>query len=417
MRVGPFLCAMAYSSLASAATSLESLAIQVVKQLDDKLPPGAQVAIGKMATDQPIANTAGLTTRIAEHLISRIKSGSLARDVHDGAAARLARRSTVLLWPQLLSGTVSVTAQVFVPDPNVWVRAKERENPLVAQTIAFSQADVELRQFLPPIALERMKSSVFGYEKFDDNDAPLAIACGEMGGRGTLVVVSRNEVRTGHLSQGQVQWEQKVKWVDIARRVPVPLREPIVTALFHTDVSHGTLWVGSSDRGGAIFNGKTWKAVDGLPMLVDPASDSMWCASTKPMDNALSGVLTNCRGIEAPMVFPAHEAQLAQSFDRVLLRPLGGELTIRDATGASIELEGAEAGALSDLNQDGLPEVILSTNEPASIRVAVVTGQSVQQKLQLEVPHPVVSIAVCPAELDARPSVLALTAQEVIRVR
>ena len=117
------------------------------------------------------------------------------------------------------------------------------------------------------------------------------------------------------------------------------------------------------------------------------------------------------------MVFPAHEAQLAQSFDRVLLRPLGGELTIRDATGASIELEGAEAGALSDLNQDGLPEVILSTNEPASIRVAVVTGQSVQQKLQLEVPHPVVSIAVCPAELDARPSVLALTAQEVIRVR
>ncbi len=416
-RGGIFVFAMTYCGSANAATSLESLAAQVVNQLNDKLPPGSQVAIGKIATDQPITNADGLTTRIAEYLQSRIKDGTFARNIRDGGAARLARKPTVFLSPQLLLGTVSVTAQVFVPDPNVWVRAKEKENPLVAQTAAFSQADVELRQFLPPIALERMKLTSFSYDKFDDNDPPLAIACGELGGRGTLVIASRHEVRLGYLNQGQVQWDKKVKWVDIARRAAVPLREPIVSALFRRDGGHGSLWVGNSDRGGAVFDGKAWKAVEGLPMIVDHASESVWCANTRPIEHALSGVLTNCRGIEVPLVLSAHEMPLSQFGDRVLFRPAGGELSIRDPSGASIELEGAETGALSDLNQDGSPEVILSTNEPASIRIAVVSGQTVQQKVQLDVPHPVVSIAACPADVDARPSVLALTAEEVLRVR
>ncbi len=415
-RVAPlalvFALVFACEGVAHAATSLESLSIQIVNQLDDKLPAGAQVAIGKVVTDQRITNESALTTRIAEHLVSRVKGGAIARDVHDAAAARVARRATVLLSPQLLRGTVSLAAQVFVPRANVWTRAKDKDNPLVAQTTAFAQADVELRQFLEPISLERLKLTSFGYEPFGDGDPPLAIACGDLNGRGALAVVSRREVRIGYLAQGQVRWDKKVKWIDIARRSPVPLREPVVTALFN-----GKLWVGSSDRGGAVFDGKAWRAIDGLPVLVDPPSDSVWCAPPRPTENALSGELTNCRGIQAPLVLPAHDAQVWQVAGRVLFRRAGGEVSIRDAEGATIELEGAEAVTLGDLDQDGKPEVVLSTDAPARMRVAVLDGQNTIQKLQLDLPHSVLALTMCPAETEARPSVLVLTANEVLRVR
>jgi hypothetical protein len=281
----------------------------------------------------------------------------------------------------------------------------------MAQTAVFAQADVELRQFLEPIVLERLKLTSFRYESFGEGDPPLAIACGELNGRGTLAAVSRREVRMGHLAQGQVRWDKKVRWADIAKRRPVPMREPIVTALLN-----GSLWVGSSDRGGAVFDGQFWKAIDGLPVVVDQATDAVWCAAPRPAQHALSGELTNCRGVEAPLVLPAHDAQVWQVAGRIFFRRAGGELSIRNLEGANIELQGAEAATLGDLDQDGRPEVVFSTDTP-SIRVFVVDGAAVTQKLHLEVPRPVLAMAMCPAETDARPSVLVLTANEVLRVR
>jgi hypothetical protein len=404
--------ALAWAGRAHAATSLESLSIQIVNQLGGALPTGAQVAIGKVVTDQPIARESALATRIAEHLASRIKGSTIAEDVRDATAARLARRATVFLSPQLRVGVVSVAAQVFVPSANVWTRARERDNALTAQAVVFAPADVELRQYLEPILLERLKLSSFAYEPFGDGDPPLAIACGDLNGRGTLAVVSRREVRTGYLAQGRVHWDKKVKWIDIARRTPVPLREPIATAILN-----GSLWVGSSDRGGAVYDGASWKAIDGLPVVVDQAGDEVWCATPRPSEHALSGDLTNCRGVQAPLVLPAHDAQVWQVGERVFFRRAGGELSIRDVHGAVIEFEGSEAATLGDLDQDGRPDVLFSTIAPTSLRVAVVDGKNALLKLQLPAPRPVLAMAACPAEAEARPSALAITASEVLRVR
>jgi hypothetical protein len=288
----------------------------------------------------------------------------------------------------------------------------DRDNPLVAQTAAFAQADVELRQFLEPIPLERLKLTSFAYEPFGEGDPPLALACGDLNGRGTLAIVSRREVRTGYLAQGRVQWDKKVKWADIARRQPVPLREPVATAILN-----GSLWVGSSDRGGAVFDGKGWKPLDGLPVVVDQASDAVWCSTPRPTEHALSGELTNCRGVQAPLALPAHDAQVWQVEGRLFFRRTGGELSIRSLEGATIELEGSEAATLGDLDQDGRPDVVFSTSAPASLRVAAVDGQTVSQKLQLQVPSPILAMAMCPPEAESRPSVLAITAREVLRVR
>ncbi|MEZ4261617.1 MAG: hypothetical protein R3B36_21240 [Polyangiaceae bacterium] len=417
------------------ARALSAIADAIGKDLG-AAANGALVVASPLKSDAAAPRGAELSARIASLL-----AGKLGARAHPSAATLASARalsgrasSLVFASVEIVGGALRVTVDLYPVVGNSWDRLR---NPLPGpKAHAFAQApiDAEVRAFLAPTPLEQAKVHKASLAETD----VLAVACGDLDQDGglELAIVSRDRVALGKLRAGKFVPTKTATWASLAKRVPVPLREPIGGASLSPRDAPGLLLVGTSDRGGVALDGSlaVVRSLPGVPVATRGRSA---CAAPSAESSAFEGGLTACERSSAtprPLAIPGR-FDAAASLE--LVGPTGETATVtasRDpvgsvrlvrgpatAGGASVEvtLDGAGAQlALDDLDDDGEPELITTADAGEdAITISTLTGGKLRTRRKLPAPAGVRAIGTCPAEQDGRRGVVAVVGAEVWLVR
>jgi hypothetical protein len=240
----------AASVAASPANALSLVAGEIARGLGP-VPGGAIVVSSPVASDMDLTRGDELSARIATQVAGRLTAAKAHAQPLALAGARAAAgkgSALVHLVPEIVRGSLRVTADVYPVVSNGWERIR---NPLPAPTahaFAAASVDPEIRGFMPPIVLER---AAVHKAKHEEGDL-LAIACGDVDGDGgmELALVSRARIAIGRVRAGKLVVDRAASWDALAPRVPVPVREPLAGVVVSPLGRAGHVLAGTTDRGG-----------------------------------------------------------------------------------------------------------------------------------------------------------------------
>jgi len=399
-----------------------------------QVPPGALVVASPLTSDLPAPKGDDLATRIAAQVSGRLgvkahpSTATLA--VARGHAGRAA--SLVYLQVEIAKGELRITADLYPSVSNGWERLRNPVPGPRAHAFATAPLDAEIRSFLTPVALEQL---TLHKSKHDESDV-VAVGCGDVDGDGgnELVLVSRARVALGKLRAGRFVASKTVPWAQIASRSPVPMREPLASVVFR----HGEILVGSTDRGGVALDASlvTKRQLTGLPI---PGAEGEACIVPLPEASTFEGNGVGCvppaKGDPQPvLMMPFWRYDAAAAFDAIgrdgSVTPIVGA---REATGRlrlrrhdpgapkafETTLEGVGAQlAIADLDLDGTPEVVTTTeNDADMLVVSSMTKNGVTVRQRYPAKDGVRAVAICPPEEKGVPAVVAVVGSEVWLVR
>ncbi|WP_394833538.1 hypothetical protein LVJ94_44230 [Pendulispora rubella] len=424
-----------------AASALQNVAAEVAKGLT-AIPP-ATVVIAAPAVSDVAGATPGrmdeLSVRIAGVVAGKLGGTTRAheRALHLSGARAVAGRGGALLFlsVEIARGELRVTADLYPVMSNGWDRIRIPAPPPRAHTYTSVPIDAEVRAFFPAISLEQASVRKSRHEEGD----VLAVACGDANGDGgmELVLVSKTRVAVGTLRGGRFVVGKAAPWPQLARRLPIPLREPLAGAAFvRAGLVGGTprLLVGTTEREAvALDAGLGVRAtLPGIPMAV---GDMDGCASVNAEASAFEGDVTGCAlggkerpvRLAAPVVrFDAVAAGEITSRDgsshmvvaarepggKLRLRLDGGEVRTGDVVGAQL--------AVGDLDLDGASEIVTSGVEADDVlQVLSWTGDGTDPVVRKKIPAPggVRALTICPPEARGIPALVAVVGPEVWVVR
>jgi hypothetical protein len=433
---------------ARAASALATITPELAKGLGS-VPASAVVVAGPLVSDQPAPKGDELATRVAAHLAGKL--GTSVRAHPQAAPLAVARAvagrsgALVFLQVEIVKGEIRATADVYPVLSNGWDRIRNPAPPPKAHAFASASIDAEVRSFLPVVTLEQ--ASVHK-AKLDEADL-VALGCGDVDADGgmELVVVSRARVQLGKIRAGRFVTIRAQPWSSIASRAPVPLREPLGSALVvPSGERKGHLLVGTTDRGGVEIDESlaTRAPLGGIPVT---SAAGGGCAAVASEASSFMGPVLPCFASKdaSPLFLPLlvrYDAFAALELvgrdgawrSVVAAREPTGKLLLRregqctSAAGRSCTpapeaqhvLEGVGAQvALADLDQDGVVEVIASADsgEDALTVWSWDGAQPPRQRIKLAAPAGVKAIAVCPPETRGVPAVVAAVGSEVWVVR
>jgi hypothetical protein len=415
------------------------------------------VVAAPIATDDAAPRGDELALRVAALVAGRLGPGVRAHpQTAQLATARvIAGRASALVYVQtaIAQGDLRTTVDVYPPTANAWDRIR---NPLPSPTghgFATAKIDAEVRAFLAPLLLE---SASVDRAHHDEGDV-LAAACGDVDGDGgnELVLVSAQRVAMGRIRDGRFVPDRTAAWDAIGPRAPVPMREPLAGAAVVEDAVD----VGSTARGGVRLDGdlRLGETLVGLPAW---GGDGVVCLVPEPSAGAFDGAPVGCdvrrdpkpaMAVPAPRfdAFGAADVADADGHERlvVAVREPSGRVRLKagDATSAPDSLFGAQL-AVGDLDQDGQPEVVTSTDlsfagspgsqsarpgdgidiaswTPAAPAATSASAASqaptpeLRVRLHLDAPAGVRALAMCPPEEHGEPSLIAVVGSEIWVVR
>lgn len=432
----------AWPCRARAAGALETVAQSATQALGPKVgsAPGASVVVAApLVSDDDAPKGDELALRVAALVAGRIGAAARAhpQTAQLGTARALAGRASALVYVQtvLAKGDLRATIDVYPSISNGWDRIR---NPLAAPSshaFASAKIDAEVRSFLTPLLLEQASID----RAHHDEGEVVAVACGDVDGDGgnELVLVSRARVALGRIRAGRFIPERVAPWATIAPRLPVPMREPLASAV----VSLGTVDVGSTDNGGMRLTQEL--ASDG-PLLGLPAwgGDAVVCLRPEPSAGAFDGAPVDCalgRDPRPKMAVPAPRFDAfgaATIADRtgdprtvVAVREPSGKLRIKmgDTVTVAEGTFGAQL-AVGDLDEDGAPEIATSNDASPqgqagrlddAIEIATWSRDGSEPRSRLHIPAPagVRALAMCPPEDRGEPTLIAVVGNEVWLVR
>ncbi len=442
----PFLLAAAGSIPAWAAGALEAVAQGATQSLGSKggLSSAASAATvviaAPLASDDPAPKGDELALRVASLVAGRIGAGARAhpQTAALGTARAIAGRASALVYVQtaIAKGDLRTTIDVYPSIANGWDRIR---NPLAAPSghaFASAKIDAEVRSFLTPLLLEQASVDRAHHDEGD----VLAAACGDVDGDGgnELVLVSRARIAIGRIRGGRFIPERVAPWATVAPLLPVPMREPIASAV----VSQGAVDVGLTDCGGVRL---TQDLTVEAPLIGLPAwgGDGVVCLRPEPSAGAFDGAPVDCAMSREPRPKMAVPAPRFDAFGAasitdgggdartvVVVREPSGKLRIKvgDAVSVAEGTFGAQL-AVGDLDEDGAPEVATATDMTASqgpgghpddaIDIATFArdGSEPRSRLHLPAPAGVRALAMCPPEDHGEPTLIAVVGSEVWLVR
>jgi hypothetical protein len=415
------------SSSALAGGSLDALAKEVAG-LGPIAGPGIVVA-APLASDEP-GSADDLPVRLATLVAAGLGAEVIAQpNTASLAVARMAAgrgKTLVFVRASIVLGDLRLTAELYAGAANVWDRVRNPADALARRATATAKIDAQARALLTPLSLERAQVRRF---RLDEEDV-LAGACGDIDGDGRdgLLLVYREKISLGHLREGRFSAERTVAWSDLTPRAPVPLREPLFSAV----TGAGTILVGSTDYGGIALSTDFSKRdhLAGIPVW---GGRSPSCLLAQPSAGAFDGAPVDCAPSRDPkptLAVPAPRFDAFAAADIVDGR--GGVrrlVAVREPSGRVKFKWGDEVGGIQgplglelsvgDLDQDGAPEIVTTTGAGDAIDVFTLTssGASPESRIHLPTSEPVRAFALCPPGDHGAPALAAVVGREVWIVR
>ena len=425
-----FLFSLSASRTASATGAIEAVTQDATQGLG-QMPAAAVVVTAPLVSDQPAPHGDELALRIAALVAGRLGAGA---HVHPQAATLATARAVagragalVFVQTEITRGDLRTTVDVYPSMANAWDRIR---NPLPApggHAFASAKLDAEVRTFLAPLVLEQ--ASVHKV-KHDEGDV-LAAACGDVDGDGgnELLLVSRSRVALGRVRAGKFVADRTAAWSALAPRAPVPTREPLAGAV----VAAGAVDVGTTDRAGLSL---TPDLVGHTPLLAMPAwsSEGLVCLRPDVAVGAFDGAPVDCTmsdDVRPRMAVPSPRFDAFASAavvdarggtqSVVVVREPSGRVKLKmgDALAAPEGDFGAQL-AVGDLDQDGVPDVATTVDGPDdAVNVFSWTpgATDLRGRLHLAAPGAVRALAMCPAESNGEPALVAVVGSELWIVR
>lgn len=415
------------SGPASGGGSLDALA-NAASHLGPVVGPAVVVA-APLTSDQP-DGADNLPIHLAALVATGLGAGVTAypRSV-ELAAARSAvgvAKTLIFVRTSIALGDVRMTAELYSRAANVWERVRSPLDAVTRHTAAHAKIDSQTRALLTPLSLERLQVQRF---RLDEDDV-LAAACGDVDGDGRdqLLLVSRSRIALGHLQEGSFAARRTVAWSDLAPRAPVPLREPLGSAV----ALEATILVGSTDYGGIALSRDLAKKeqLAGIPVWGGRAAS---CLLAQPSAGAFDGAPIDCATSRDPKPMLAVPAPRFDAFAAADIVGPGGDVrtlvAVREPSGRLKMRWGDEGSGIQgsfgaeltvgDLNQDGFPEVVTTTGTGDAIDVRTIGdgGAAPQNRIHLPTPDAVRALAVCPPGERGAPALAAVVGHEVWLVR
>jgi hypothetical protein len=412
-----------------AAGSIDSIATRAAAAV----VPSQQallVVAAPLVADQPSPHGDDLALRLATILAGKL--GGAAR-AHPHVASLAAARAVaghsaglVFVSAQIEKGELRATVDLYPVVANGWDRVRETAPAPRAHAFASAPIDSEIRTFLPVITLEQAQV----HKAHHDETEVLAAACGDLDGDGgmEIALVSRARVAVGHvrgkIGEEKFSVDKSADWNALASRVATPLRDALGGAVF----GEGTLYVGTTDRGGVALgpNLDVLAPLRGIPIA---SSGKAMCAHVDPGSSGFSGDSRACSttaDASRPAPLPtydtlafadviakngvARQVSAARGGDEKLIVRLG-------ATSRSFDDAGAQV-AVGDLDQDGVPEIVTTKNvADDEIDVWSYDGTTTRERKKIPAEGGVSALAVCPPEVNGVPALVAVVGSEVWIVR
>lgn len=393
------------------------------------IPAGALVVAAPLETDVALAAQGGhdraseLAVRVAALVAGKIAGASVHPRVASLDDARsIAARASRLVYvrAQIEKSQLRVTVDAYPTVRNVWDRARLPPPPASAHAYAVEPIDAEVRAFFPPIPLVLGKVT-----KATGADADVvAAACGDLDGDGApeILLVGRQRIALARLRAGKLDVARTVAWSALAKRAPVPLREPLGGA----EIDVGGALVGSSDRGAVALDANLASPrplAGGLPVgagLCAPISTSR--LGFEPI-RACDAPPASRHGTEAFDAVAAFHLGSPMGKDvLVTATTSGGKLSLRigDVEKATFDDAGAQV-ALLDADLDGAPEVAFSSNATApasdSLTIATIGDHGPRVLGKIAAPAGVRALAACPPMDGGAGAIVAVVGSEVWLVR
>jgi hypothetical protein len=379
---------------------------------------GSVIVTAPLTADAPVASPAPLVARLVSVTGGRVGATLITPEPRDLPSARsLAAKhgKLVYLQPEIASGELRVTADVYSAPKSFWERVKNPHPASAAHAFASRRLDAELHTFFPPVPLVAQG----GFEKIDAPERRIvALACGDIDGDGALelLLVGRQRIVVGRVRHRRFVPLSSLEWQAASPVAPVPLREPIATAAITTGAY---IDVGLSDRGDALRLGPSLLPLSRLgAKLPWPGTEA--CLPRAGL--GFSGAARSCAGSEPVPALP----KLAEEVDAVAgavvigkngaprlvraARALGeATVVISDDRGQSARASGVGAQlAVGDLDFDGQPELLagadtLETGGDALLVFTWLDDGRLVERFRLAVDAGVHALAICPPEHGGRP--------------
>ncbi len=421
LALGVALAATPGSALAGG--SLDALAKEA-----GRLGPlvGAGVVVAAPLTSDEPASPDDLPVRLAMLVAGALGPSLIAspRSATLSAARTIAGHGKPLVFVRtaIAGGNVSMTAELYSGPTNVWDRIRAPSEETMRRVTAVAKIDAQARAFLPPLSLAQSRVKRFRLALEDI----LAAACGDIDGDGQdeLLIVTRQALSLGHLEGGGFSTKKTVAWRDLGARAPVPLREPLGSAV----AGDGTLWAGSTDYGGVSLSADLTKRdiLAGLPVW---GAQAPVCLLAQPSAGAFDGAPVDCAPSRDPRPMLAVPAPRFDAFAGAeIVGPRGATrpvIAVHEPSGRLMVKWGEETTgipgpfgveiAVGDLDQDGSPEVVTTSESGDAIDILTMAGASGAPESQIHLPSsdPVRAFAICPPGEHGAPALAAVTEHEV----
>ncbi len=417
---------------ARASSAVASVASEVAQALGP-VPPGAMVIASPLASDAHAPKGDELSVRVAS-LIAGQMGGPARAYVHSeplSMARGIASKGALLVYVQVevARGQLRATADLYPVFSNGWDRVRTPLPSPRAHAFAAAPIDAEVRTYLPPLTLEGVAVHKVTHELGE----VLGAACGDLDGDGgnELVLLTRASIVWGRAISGKFVPTRTASWEALARRVPVPFRDPLETAAIvpRRDHSGGDLFVGSTDRGGLAVSRDLLAASPllGLPILV---GETVRCVKPNAPASSFEGSFFDCssgkRALDGEPSATRYDAVATTDLVSkdggtrrvVAARAPDGALHLRSGDDAGT-LEGVGADvALGDLDEDGVAEVVTTAGSGEdAITISSWRGRELAPRVRIPAPARVKALSICPAEDSGVRALVAVVGSEVWIVR
>jgi hypothetical protein len=340
---------------------------------------GASVTVVDLKSDRQLPAPGALRERV-----QYVVQGALANDAKPGRG-----KLRVELRIEKIGGVLRVDAELRRAT-GLWQRILHDKPRAEQRAFVEVALDAELRALIPPPPLVVGQISKLAAPE----RGIVALACGALGDEGgqELALISRRNVRVGHIASGAFVERKRAAWSALSAVAAAPLREPIANAEI---TPRGTLRIGLTDRRDGVELSRELTLLQRFEGQFPVAGG---CAARR--DLGLSAEVEQCAAHrEPPLGAPA-----TSTFDAVAgsgRSSVGRELGSARLRVPQSRLLGGHVGAqlaVGDADTDGALDLAYSSDtlETAKDRLTLVTLTDKTPITRFELPAPGIgAIAIC----------------------